>query len=85
MPGGTVLGYVNADHFAVALDLGGSVNPVVRALADQSDFPRAEMLEAALRFVEEDLDLRRSPQASPRDRLPSIPPTAPARSPGGTR
>ncbi len=34
---------------------GTSPYAVIRQLADQSAFPRAEMLEAALRFIEEDL------------------------------
>lgn len=56
IPGGTLLGYVNADHWAISTDLGASPYALVRRLADKSDFPRAELMEAVLRFVE--LDLR---------------------------
>jgi hypothetical protein len=55
VPQSTLLGYANADHWAIATDLGASPYAVIRQLADQSAFPRAEMLEAALRFIEEDL------------------------------
>ena len=55
IPGSTLLGYVNADHWAISANLGASPYALVRALADKSDFPRAVLLEAALRFVELDL------------------------------
>lgn len=55
VPQGTLLGYVNADHWAVAANLGASPYAMVRSLANQSAFPREQMLEAALRFVEEEL------------------------------
>jgi hypothetical protein len=55
IPGSTLLGYVNADHWAISTDLGASPYALVRVLADKSDFPRAVLLEAALRFVELDL------------------------------
>lgn len=72
IPGSTLLGYVNADHWAVGVDLGASPHEAVRAAADRNDFPRAQMLEAALRFVEEDLRLAaESPQPGP-DRLPAL-------------
>jgi hypothetical protein len=54
VPGSTVLGYFNADHWDLALDLQRQVphlsaRPVERAL------PRAELLEAALLIIGEDL------------------------------
>jgi hypothetical protein len=55
IPGSSLLGYVNADHWAVATDFGSSQYAVVRTLADRSDFPREVLLEAVLRFVELDL------------------------------
>lgn len=54
MPGGTLLGYVNADHWAIATDLGNSPSAGVRSLADRNDFPREVLLEAVLRFFEID-------------------------------
>ncbi len=55
IPGSTLLGYPNADHFAVAMPVSKQKSPVFAALADKNDYPRAALLEAALRFVEEDL------------------------------
>jgi len=55
IPGSTLLGYVNADHWAVATNFDSSQYALVRALADKTDFPRQALLEAALRFVEQDL------------------------------
>jgi len=54
IPGSTLLGYVNADHWAISTDLGASPYALVRSLADQSDFPREALAEAVLRFVELD-------------------------------
>jgi hypothetical protein len=71
IPGSTLLAYVNADHWAVGIDLGASPYQAVRAAADRNDFPRAHMLEAALRFVEEDLRLGRDAEPGP-DRLPAL-------------
>jgi len=55
IPGSTLLGYANADHWAIAADLGASPYALIRSLADRSDFPREELIEAVLRFVELDL------------------------------
>jgi hypothetical protein len=69
VPGSTLLGYLNADHWAVGIDMSESPYAPVRAAADVSDFPRAQVLEAALRFVEEDLGLERpADEAQPRIR-----------------
>jgi hypothetical protein len=70
LPAGTLLAYVNADHFAAAIDLRRSPYATVRDAADRSDFPRAALLEAALRFVEEDLELGAMETVPGRDRLP---------------
>jgi hypothetical protein len=56
IPGGTLLGYANADHWAISTDMGTSPYALVRSLADKSDYPREVLLEAALRFVEQDLE-----------------------------
>lgn len=55
IPGSTLLGYVNADHWAIATNLGASPYALVRKLANKSDFPREALVEAALRFIEQDL------------------------------
>jgi len=55
IPGSVLLGYPNADHWAVAMPVSKQKAPLLAALADKNDYPRAALLEAALRFVEEDL------------------------------
>jgi hypothetical protein len=58
VPGSTLLGYANADHWAISTDMGTSPYSLVRSLADKSDYPREQLLEAALRFVELDMATR---------------------------
>lgn len=55
VPGSTILGYVNADHFAVALPLLAWHPALFSVLAKPNDFPRQQMLAAALAFIEQDL------------------------------
>lgn len=52
IPGGRLLGYMNADHWAIALPFEGSNIPLADTLLDKNRFPRAQMLEAAVREVE---------------------------------
>ncbi len=55
IPAGSLLGFVNADHWAVVLPI-ERAHPVVGALfASENEYPREALLEAVLRFVEEDL------------------------------
>ena len=52
LPGSTLLAYANADHFAVALPL-GSAMPKARLFGiNRNEFPRAEMVEAAVRIAQ---------------------------------
>ena len=60
IPGSTLLGYVNADHWAIARDFDSSEFALVRTLGDKTDFPRQALLEATLRFIE--LDPGAAPQ-----------------------
>jgi hypothetical protein len=53
IPQGTLLGLVNADHWAVMTNMRASPKATVRSLADRNDFPRPALVEAALRYVEE--------------------------------
>lgn len=56
IPGSTLLGFVNADHWAIAVPLSRS-HPVLSGfLIDQNAYPREALLEALLRYIEEDLD-----------------------------
>jgi hypothetical protein len=58
VPGSVLLGYPNADHLAVAMPFTRDRTPLLAELIDKNDYPRAALLEAALRYVEEDLDQR---------------------------
>jgi hypothetical protein len=62
IPGSTLLGFLNADHWAIVVPVNRSHPAIGRSFTDQNDYPREALLEAVLRFVEEDLDrLRREP------------------------
>ena len=54
-PGSTLIGFLNADHWAVAVPVSRSHPVIARTLVDQNGYPREALLEAVLRFVEEDL------------------------------
>jgi len=58
IPGSTLVGYVNADHWAVAVPIAESHPFLGKTLVNHNAYPRRAMLEAVLRFVEEDLDRR---------------------------
>jgi len=60
IPGSVLLGYVNADHWALAVPVARSHSTLGSTVVDQNDYPREALVEAVLRFVEEDL-------AEPRD------------------
>jgi len=56
LPGSTLVGFLNADHWAIAIPVNRSHPAIARSFADQNDYPREALLEALLRFIEEDLD-----------------------------
>jgi hypothetical protein len=56
--GSTLVGFLNADHWAVAVPVSRSHPTIAKTLVDKNDYPREAMLEALLRFVEEDLAKR---------------------------
>ncbi|HSQ68629.1 MAG TPA: hypothetical protein VLM41_00980 [Steroidobacteraceae bacterium] len=56
LPGSTLIGFLNADHWAIAIPVNRSHPAIARSFADQNDYPREALLEALLRFIEEDLD-----------------------------
>jgi hypothetical protein len=58
IPGSTLLGFVNADHWALAVPIARSHSMLGATVVDRNDFPREALVEAMLRFVEEDLDRR---------------------------
>jgi len=54
IPGATLLGYANADHFAVAIPFEESANSLVsRAALGHAPYPRGVLLEAVLLYVAE--------------------------------
>ncbi|GAB3096680.1 hypothetical protein [Pseudomaricurvus hydrocarbonicus] len=55
IPGSALLGYVNADHWAISVPIARSHPIIGSTFVDQNDYPREALLEALLRFVEEDL------------------------------
>lgn len=55
IPGSTLLGYLDADHWAIGSDLQASPNPLVRAAAGSEAFPRRALIEAILRTIAADL------------------------------
>jgi hypothetical protein len=62
VPGSTLLAYLNADHWAVA-PISRDLGAAGELLLDRTDYPRGALLEALLRYIEEDLDSRESESA----------------------
>jgi hypothetical protein len=60
VPGSTLLAFVNADHWAVVLPIDRSHPFIGATFVNRNAYPRNALLEAILRFVEEDL-ARQSP------------------------
>ena len=55
IPGSTVLGYLNGDHWAVATAFNRSDHPFWRRLVGHNAFPREVLMESILRYVGEDM------------------------------
>ncbi len=55
LPGSTLLAFTNADHWAMAVPVARQHDFAASTFANRNDFPREVMLEALLRYVEEDL------------------------------
>jgi hypothetical protein len=68
VPGSTLMGYVNADHWALAVPIARSHSTIGEMFVTQNDYPREALMEAVLRFVEEDLEM---PATMPLDQGPS--------------
>mgnify|MGYP002713063481 CR=1 FL=1 len=54
IPGSTLIGYVNADHWALAVPISRSHPFLGSTLVDHNHYPREALVEAILRFVEWD-------------------------------
>lgn len=55
IPGSALIGYLNADHWALAVPIARSHPSLGSTFVNHNDFPREALLEAVLRLVEEDL------------------------------
>ena len=58
IPGSVLLGYVNADHWAVAIPFNRNHPFIATHFVDKNAFPREVLAEAVARFIEEDLNAR---------------------------
>jgi hypothetical protein len=56
IPGSTLLGYLNADHWAIAVPVAEEHPFIGRHFVDKNDYPRQALAESILRFVEEDME-----------------------------
>ncbi len=56
VPGSNLFGTLRADHLAVALNYSGSSDSAIRAAANHNRYPRAALLEAAVRSTISSLD-----------------------------
>jgi len=55
IPGSALIGYINADHWALSVPIARTHSTIGSVFVDQNNYPREALLEALLRFVEEDL------------------------------
>jgi len=55
IPGSDLIAYVNADHWALVVPVGRSHTTIGSMFVTENAYPREALLEAVLRFVEEDL------------------------------
>ncbi len=60
IPGSTLVGYLNADHWAAAIPIARSHGTIGSLFVTQNAYPREALMEALMRFIEEDLDERQS-------------------------
>jgi len=58
IPGSSLIGYVNADHWAVAVPIARAHGMIGKLFVTQNAYPREALMEAIFRFIEEDLDER---------------------------
>ena len=55
IPGATLLAFVNADHWAISTPVARQLPIAQGTFANRTKYPREVLLEATLRFIEEDL------------------------------
>lgn len=54
IPGSVLMGYVNADHWALAVPIARSHDVIGATFVTQNAYPREALFEAVMRFIEED-------------------------------
>lgn len=55
IPGSTLIAYINADHWALAVPIARTHDVIGSSFVDHNAYPREALHEALLRFIEEDL------------------------------
>ena len=55
IPGATLLGYLNTDHWAASVPIAGTHEFIGSTFVDKNAYPREVLLEAIVRYIEEDL------------------------------
>ena len=55
IPGSSLMGYLNADHWALAVPIARTHTSLGATFVNHNAFPREALLAAILRFIEEDL------------------------------
>jgi hypothetical protein len=58
IPGSTLVAFVNADHWAMAVPVARSHAIIGSTLVNHNDYPREAFMEALFRYIEEDLAAR---------------------------
>jgi hypothetical protein len=58
IPGSSLVGYLNADHWAIAVPIARTHDTIGSLFVTENAYPREALMEALLRFVEEDLAAR---------------------------
>jgi hypothetical protein len=55
IPASALLAFINADHWAMSTPVAQQIPIARRTFANKNDYPQEVLLEAILRYVEEDL------------------------------
>ena len=62
IPGSALVAYVNADHWALAVPINRTHSTIGALFTTENAYPREALMEAIVRFVEEDLGAREGPR-----------------------
>jgi hypothetical protein len=56
IPGSSLIGYINADHWALAVPIARSHATIATLFLTQNAYPREVLAETIMRFIEEDME-----------------------------